>query len=116
MKAEALFVESSAAAQSQKNLWTRMASTYGCMQICLTREHLIIKPRWFIGWLIKLLGLDLFHVVPTSRIQKVERSGRWFNAEKILVSFKKNGSEHKILLYLKKHKAFLDQIKQISSM
>ena len=110
---EELFFESSAAAQSLKNSWTWMASTYKCMEIRLTREQLIIKPRWLIGWMTRLLGLDLYHLVPTNQIQAVESSGKWFNYGKVEIRFIKNGAERKILLYLKKHNEFLDKTRQI---
>jgi hypothetical protein len=49
MNSEELFVEPSAAAQSLKSFWTRMANTYKCIEVRLKREQLIIRPRWFIG-------------------------------------------------------------------
>ena len=107
MNAEELFFEPSASAQSQKNFWTRMASTYKCIEVHLTREELIIKPRWFIGWMIKLLGLDLYHVVPTDHIQSVESTGKWLSYGKVHVKYRKNGTDHSILLYLKNTKSFL---------
>jgi hypothetical protein len=113
MNTEELFFEPSASAQSLKSVWTRMASTYKCIEVHLTREQLIIKPRWFIGWMIKLLGLDLYHVVPTDLIQSVESTGKWHSYGKIQVKYRKNGTDHSILLYLKKHEEFLDKIRQI---
>ena len=106
---EILFTETAAAAKSLKNFWTRMASTYGSMQVCLTREQLTIKPRWFIGWLIKILGLDLYHVVPTNQIKAVESRGDWSNYGKVEISFFNKGADHNILLYLKQHNEFLEK-------
>jgi hypothetical protein len=111
MKEEVLFFESAASAQSQTNFWTRMASTYRCVEIRLTRERLIIKPRWFIGWMTRLLGLDLYHEVPTDQIQDVRSSGTWFSYGKVLLRFMKNGREQEILLYLKKVNEFLDTMR-----
>jgi hypothetical protein len=113
MNAEELFFEPSASAQSLKSYWTRMASTYKCIEVRLSREQLIIRPRWFIGWMIKLLGLDLFHVVPTGHIQSVESTGKWFSYGKVLVKYRKNGTDHSILLYLKKYEEFLYKIRQV---
>ena len=42
---EILFFEAHAAAQSLKNAWTRLASTYGCIKVLLTREKLTIPGR-----------------------------------------------------------------------
>ncbi|OVE72482.1 hypothetical protein BVX93_02150, partial [bacterium B13(2017)] len=56
------------AAASLKNFWTKLASTPYCMQFILSKNHLIIKPRWFIGWLIKILFLDLYHVIPNEKV------------------------------------------------
>jgi hypothetical protein len=113
MGTEELFFEPSAAAQSLKSFWTRMASTYKCIEVHLRREQLIIRPRWFIGWMIKLLGLDLYHAVPTDHIQSAESAGKWFGYGKVFVKYKKNGTDHAILLYLKKHEEFLDKIRPI---
>lgn len=105
------FVEKTAAAQSLKNRWTRMASTYGCMVIRLDRDNLTIKPRLLIGWLIKLLCLDLHHIVPRDQIRSAENRGKWLNYGKVEICFAKEGSEHRILLYLKKHAEFLEKLK-----
>lgn len=113
MNTEELFFETSASAQSLKNFWTRMASTYKCIEVHLTREQLIIRPRWFIGWMIKLLGLDLYHVLPTDQIQTVESTGKWLGYGKVHIKYKKNGINHSILLYLNKHDEFLDKIRQV---
>jgi hypothetical protein len=112
MSEDVLFFEPSAAAQSLKNFWTRMASTYKCMSVRLTREQLIIKPRWFIGWMIKLLGLDLYHIVPNNEIKSVERRGKWFHYGKVQVRYNKDGADRSILLYLKKHDEFIEKTRQ----
>lgn len=113
MNEEELFFEPSASAQSLKNFWTRMASTYKCIEVHLTREQLTIKPRWFIGWMIKLLDLDLYHVVPTDRIRTVKSAGKWFGYGKVLVKYESNGIDHSILLYLRKHEEFLAKTSRI---
>ena len=114
MNTEELFFEPSASAQSLKSVWTRMASTYKCIEVHLTREQLIVKPRWFIGWMIKLLGLDLYHVVSIDQIQGVESTGKWFSYGKVCGKYRKNETDHSILLYLKKHEEFLDKIRIIT--
>jgi hypothetical protein len=110
---ENLFVETAAAAKSLKNFWTRLASTYGCMQVRLTRQQLIIEPRWFIGWLIKILGLDLYHVAPINQIQAAESRGNWCNYGKVEIKFSNDGNDHKILLYLKQHDEFINKAIQV---
>ena len=113
MNDDVLFFEKNAAAQSLKNAWTRMASTYKCMQIRLTEEELAIRPLPIIGWLTKLLGLDLYHTLPASCIRSVEDSGKWLSYGKIRVQFQRDGADHGILLYLKKHDEFRAKLEQI---
>jgi hypothetical protein len=63
--------------------------------------------------MIKLLGLDLYHIVSTEHIQSAESAGKWFGYGKVLVKYRMNGADQAILLYLKKHEEFLDKIRQI---
>jgi hypothetical protein len=112
MNEDVLFFETNAAAQSLKNLWTRMASTYKCMQIKLTERQLTIRPLVIIGWLCKLLGLDLYHTIPVNRIRAVEDNGKWLGYGKVRVQFERDGAENGILLYLKKHAEFRDILEQ----
>jgi len=86
-KDELLFFEHHAAAQSLKNAWTRLASTYGCMMVLLSRETLTIKPHWFAKWLIILLCLDLCHEIPLVNIRSVEEKGKWFSYGKAELDF-----------------------------
>ncbi len=113
MNDEMLFYETNAAAQSLKNAWTRMASTYKCVQISLTQKQLTIRPLPIIGWLTKLLGLDLYHIIPANRIRAAEDSGKWFGYGKIQVQFQRDGADHGLLLYLKKHAEFRAKLEQI---
>jgi hypothetical protein len=110
---ENIFFETAAAAKSLKSFWTRMASTYGCMLVRLTRQYLIVKPRWFIGWMIKILGLDLYHVVPVDQIRAVKSRGVWCNYGKVEICFLKNGAHRKIMLYLKQHRQFVEKAVQL---
>ena len=73
---EVIFLENHAAAQSLKNAWTRLASTYGCIMVVLSRGTLTIKPHWFAGWLISPLGLDLCHETPITKIRSVTEMGK----------------------------------------
>ena len=105
-----LFLEHHAAAQSFKNVWTRLASTYGCIMVVLSRKNLVIRPHWFARWLINLLGLDLSHEIPITDISDVVEVGKWFNYGKVELQFKTVGGEdRKILLYLKKYREFVDR-------
>jgi hypothetical protein len=76
---EVIFFEKHAAAQSLKNAWTRLASTYGCIMVVLSRGTLTIKPHWYARWLISALGLDLSHEIPITKIRSVTEMGKWFS-------------------------------------
>ena len=109
---EVLFLEHHAAAQSLKNFWTRLASTYGCMMVVLSRTKLIIKPHWYIRWLISLLGLDLSHEIPVTNIRDVMQIGKWFSYGKVELCFETAEQEdRRMLLYLKKYREFIDKTK-----
>ena len=108
---EVLFFEQHAAAQSLKSFWTRLASTYGCIMVVLTRKNLTIKPHWFARWLISLLGLDLSHEIPITNIRGVIETGKWFNYGKVELRFETpQGEDRRIWLYLKKSGEFIDKI------
>ena len=113
---DVLFFEHHAAAQSLKNTWTRLASTYGCIMVVLSRKNLLIKPHWYARWLLSLLCLDLNHEIPITNIRGVAEMGNWFNHGKVELRFDTiGGEERKIFLYLKKHREFADRtIKAIS--
>ena len=105
-----LFCEYYAAAQSLKNVYTRLASTYGCMMIVLSPEALIIKPHWYAKWLIRLLHLDLFHEIPITNIRGVREVGKWSSYGKVELHFQTaEGKDQKILLYMRKYREFVDK-------
>ena len=105
-----LFFEAHAAAQSQKNAWTRMASTFSCMMITLSSSELTIKPHWYASPLIRLLCLDLHHRIPAADIVSAEEAGRSAGYGKVSLKFRVDGDERTIFLYLKDHSAFIDAI------
>lgn len=108
---DVLFCENYAAARTLKNLWTRLASTYGCIMIVLSRRTLVIKPHWFANWLISLLRLDLCHEIPVTKICGVKELGRWFSYGKVEVHFQTVGDkDQKILLYMKKSPEFIEKL------
>jgi hypothetical protein len=108
---EVLFLERHAAAQSLRSIWTRLASTYGCIMIVLSRKKLLIRPHWYAKWLISLLGLDLSHDIPNNRIRGIMELGKWFGYGKVELRFEKaGGEEQSILLYMKKYREFVDKI------
>ncbi len=108
---DALQCEKYAAAQSLKNVWTRSASTLGCIMIVLSRNVLIIRPHWFVTWLINLLHLDLCHEIPITRIRNVRETGTWFNYGKVEVQFYNvQGEDQKILLFMKNYRDFVELI------
>ena len=107
---EVLFSEQYAAAQSLKSFWTRLASTYGCIMVVLSREKLMIKPHWYVKWLINLLGLDLCHEIPIANIRGVVEMGKWFSYGKVELRFETvEGEDRRILLYMKKYCEFIDK-------
>ena len=107
---EVLFFERHAAAQSLRSVWTRLASTYGCIMIVLSRKKLLIRPHWYAKWLISLLGLDLSHNIPNNRIRGIKALGKWFSYGKVELRFEKAGGEERsILLYMKKYREFVDK-------
>ncbi|MBW1728447.1 MAG: hypothetical protein JRH13_00015 [Deltaproteobacteria bacterium] len=109
-----LFFEPYAAAQSLKNAWTRLASTYGCIMIVLSRETLIIKPHWFARWILSLLALDLNHEILTNNIKGITEVGKWFSYGKVELHFVTvEGADRRIWLYMKKYQEFIDKVKNI---
>ena len=106
---EVLFSEPYAAAQSLKSVWTRLASTYGCIMVAWSRETLTIKPHWFARWLISPLRLDLCHEIPITNIRGVTEIGEWYSYGKVELHFVTiDGEDRRILLYLKKYREFID--------
>ena len=111
---EVIFFEYYAAAQSLKNAWTRLASTYGCIMVVFSRETLMIKPHWFAKWLISLLGLDLSHEIPISKIRGATEMGKWFSYGKVELHFVTvDGENRRIFLFMKKYREFLDTLKSL---
>ena len=108
---DVLLCENYAAAQSLKSVWTRLASTYGCMMIVLSRKTLTIKPHWFANWLISLLHLDLRHEIPLASIGSVKEIGTWYKYGKVELNFRTlDGKDQKILLYMKRSREFVAQL------
>ncbi|MBU1998572.1 MAG: hypothetical protein ABIG46_05675 [Candidatus Omnitrophota bacterium] len=108
-----LFFEDSAAAQSLKNSWTRMASTITCMQVKVSPEAITIKPRSSMAWLMDLLCLDLNHVIPIPDIKTILPQGQWSKYGKVEVTFVSGGQEKKVLLYLKNDRQFIDAVNSL---
>ena len=106
---EVLFSEDRAAAQSLKNAWTRMASSYGSIVIVLSRRMLTITPHGIAKWFFGLLRLDLCHDIPITSIRGVREKGRWHRYGKVELHFLTvRGEDRRILLYLKKHREFIN--------
>ena len=103
-----IFNEPYAAAQSLKNLWTRLASTYGCIRVVLSADTLTIQPHWYAGWILWALRLDLYHFISINKVVDVREVGRWFNRGKVEVRFRApDGNVQIIWLYLKKDHEFM---------
>ena len=106
-----LVVENYAAAQSLRNGWTRLASTYGCMMIVLSSRMLTIKPHWFASWPIRLLRLDLCHEIPLERIRSVHEIGKWLRYGIVELQVQtREGIDQGIRLYMKKSTAFVETL------
>ncbi len=113
---EILFFEAHAAAQSLKNAWTRLASTYGCIKVLLTREKLTIRPHWFARWPIGLLRLGLNHEIPVTNIRGLTEMGKWGGMGKVEVRFvTAHGDEQTVWLYLRKYSEFIQVAKRTIS-
>ena len=111
---EILFRERYAAALSLKNWWTRLASTYGCILVVLTKRMLVVKPHWFLRWLTAPLRLDLHHEIPITRIQDVATGGGGWGYGKVEVRFRTAGGESRtILLFLRRHREFVRALKEV---
>ena len=109
-----LFRERRAAARSLKNGWTRLASTYGCMEVVLTGEQLIIRPHRLPCLLIRLLCLDLVHQIPLARIQGVVERGKWSKYGMVEIHFTTiEGDTRKIVLYLKEDQRFVEHLQRL---
>lgn len=105
-----LFFEQHAAAQSLKSFWTRLASTYGCMRVVLSRKKLTVKPHRFARPLINLLGLDLNHEIAITHIRGVSEMGKWLGYGKVELRFETpQGENRRIWLYLRKYAEFIDK-------
>jgi hypothetical protein len=108
---ELLFCEHYAAAQSMRSAWTRLASTFGCMMIQLTRGTLTIKPHWFATWPIRLLRLDLRHEIPIGKIRRILEVGKWAGYGKVEVQFRAaDGKDRTVLLFLRRSREFVDKV------
>jgi hypothetical protein len=95
-----------------RSTWTRLASTHGCMLVVLSPEMLTIKPHWFARWMIKVLGLDLYHEIPINNINRTRELNRWFSRGKVEVCFvTPEGDKRSVLLYLKNPGEFVDAVK-----
>jgi putative transposon-encoded protein len=107
-KEDLSFSEPYAAAKSLKNFWTKMASTYKCIFVGVSGKILIIRPNWYIGWAIYLLGLDLDHEIRVDYIKSVEKVGNWYGYGMVKVTYTmSNAEDRSIILYLRKHIEFM---------
>ena len=101
MKEGLLFEERRAMAQSQKNLWTRMVSTWKCVFVRLSPELLTVGLHGLMGALVAPFGPDLDHEIPLYRIRRVERRPRSVLGHgEVSVKFDLEEGERELLLYL----------------
>ncbi|NOZ84746.1 MAG: hypothetical protein GXP49_00505 [Deltaproteobacteria bacterium] len=107
---EKKFIEETAAAQSMKNAWTRLASTWRMIHVEIGDSNLTIRPNsWLTDLLIKTFFFDLDHCIPLKNVLSARHEGDWVNYGKVVVSFRKDsGLKQEIRLYLKDCRHFLD--------
>ncbi len=104
-----LFQEKYAMAESQKNAWTKMISTWKCITVSLTSSHLYVKLHGIFGWLIMPFGADLDHAVPVTDIRSAEKRKNVLGYDEISVVFSlQSGGEREVLIYLKRGEEFLN--------
>ncbi|MCK5065380.1 MAG: hypothetical protein KAQ97_08860 [Candidatus Fermentibacteraceae bacterium] len=109
-----LFQERYAMAQSQKNPWTKMVSTWKCINVSLTSIHLHVKLHGLFGWLVKPFGADLDHVIPIIDIRSIENRKNVLGYTEISVVFDlQSGGERELLLYLKRGEEFLNLLRSM---
>jgi len=89
-------------AQSQKNLWTRMVSTWKCVYVRLTPELLSVGLHGPMGALVAPFGPDLDHGIPLHRIRRVELGPRSVPGHgEVSVTFDLQQGQRELLLYLR---------------
>lgn len=110
-----IYSESYVAAKSLKNIWTRMASTYGCIRVALTDRHLIVEPQGLGGLLVKMSNLDLEHRIPVREVTSVEKRRKSFGLTEVEVAFgRPDGSPGRLLLYLRNPEEFIARLKPMA--
>ncbi len=103
-----LFQEKYAMAQSQKNVWTKLVSTWKCIAVSLSSTHLQVRLHGLFGLLVKPFGADLEHTVPLISVISAEIKGRLMGYDEISIVFNlPSGGERELLLYLKRGEEFL---------
>lgn len=109
-----LFQEKYAMAESQKNAWTKMISTWKCITVSLTSTHLYVKLHGIFGWLIIPFKADLDHAIPITNIRSVEKRKNVLGYNEISIVFSlQSGGERELLLYLKRGEEFLNLLKSM---
>ena len=109
-----LFQERYAMAESQKNAWTKMISTWKCITVSLTSTHLYVKLHGIFGWLIIPFKADLDHAIPITNIRSVEKRKNVLGYNEISIVFSlQSGGERELLLYLKRGEEFLNLLKSM---
>ena len=109
-----LFQEKYAMAESQKNAWTKMNSTWKCIAISLTSSHLYVKLHGIFGCLVIPFGADLNHAIPVTDIRSAEKRKNVLGYTEISVIFSlQSGGERELLLYLKRGEEFLNLLRSM---
>ncbi len=105
-------------ARSNYSLWTKGASTAGCVYVKVTRRHLTIKCHWFLDWLINGMGLDLNHVIPLTRVLSVKKTDKphLIYKDTVFLEYRDDAGQRQSLeLYMNKADEFLSSITPIAN-
>lgn len=103
-----LFQERYAMAQSQKNLWTKLVSTWKCVEVSLSSMHVRVRLHGLFGLLVKPFGADLDHLIPVAAVVSASKRRAFMGYDEISLAFNlPEGGERELLLYLKRGEEFL---------
>ncbi len=104
-----VFRERYAMVQSQKNAWTRMISSWKCVEVSLSPTRLRLKLHGLMGLLLKCFFTDIEHVVPTGRVVSFGRNRKYLGYDEIYVIIEiPGGGTRKLLLYLERGTEFIE--------
>lgn len=109
-----LFQERYAMAQSQKNIWTKMVSTWKCVEVNLSPSHLQTRLHGIFGLIVKPFLADLDHLIPVPDIVSAVNKRKYMGYDEISLVFTlPSGGKRELLVYLKRGEEFLTLLKSL---